>query len=448
MFLQQLIAIDLPPILAAAFSAIACAILGNYLVLRRLSLMGDAISHSVLPGIVIAFLVTSSRETLPVFIGAAIAGVLAAILIETIRHYGKIESGASMGVIFSVFFALGVLLLEQAAARSVDLDADCLLHGQLESIFWNPPRIGEGFFSASTLLLLPSEVVSSFFVMLIVFAVVGLLYKELKLASFDPLLADSLGFSSSRLYKVLMILVACSVVASFKVVGSILVIAMIICPAATARLCTDKLLTQIVLSVAISIFCVVVGYTLGAFGPLWLGYQNSINASGMIAVLSGVVLAGCALCAPQHGIIARTVRRWKLRVSVRAEDILAFLYRAEEGRWASAATGVPMHDIGLLFGKGYETFSAYRLLEQDGSIQRRGDALSLTEQGQQAAKQVVRSHRLWESYLVSKLGLKPDHVHETAERLEHFTGNELLQKVESGEGSPSVDPHGRSIPKE
>ncbi|MCB0320226.1 MAG: metal ABC transporter permease, partial [Bdellovibrionales bacterium] len=136
----QFLSIDFPPLIATTAAAIACASLGNYLILRKLSLMGDAISHSVLPGIVLAFLLSSSRDILPIFLGAALAGTLSAITIEAVRRYGRVESGTSMGVVFSIFFALGVLLMELAAARNVDLDADCLLHGQLEGIFWYPPE--------------------------------------------------------------------------------------------------------------------------------------------------------------------------------------------------------------------------------------------------------------------------------------------------------------------
>jgi len=249
----QFISIDLPAILAALFAALSCALLGNYLVLRKQALMGDAISHSVLPGIVIAFLIFNSRATEFIFIGAAVAGILTALLVEVVRKLGNVESGAAMGVVFSIFFALGVLLIERAAARSVDLDADCVLHGQLETVFWYPPNTLSKFFSFETLKLLPAEVVSSFSVFLVVAIFVLLFFKELKISSFDPGLSSALGFSATGLHYILMIFVAAAVVASFQVVGSILVIAMLICPPACARLLTDKLSIQILLSMLSSI---------------------------------------------------------------------------------------------------------------------------------------------------------------------------------------------------
>ncbi len=125
---SQFLSLDLPGLLTALCAALSCAILGSILVVRRMSLLGDALSHAVLPGIVLAFLLTQSRATTPVLIGAAVSGVLCALCIDLLRRFGRIESGAAMGVVFSIFFALGVLLIEQAAARQVDLDADFIEH--------------------------------------------------------------------------------------------------------------------------------------------------------------------------------------------------------------------------------------------------------------------------------------------------------------------------------
>src|SRR5688572_19126384 len=127
---------DFPVLAAGLLASIACAIIGSFLVLRRMSLMGDAISHAVLPGIVIAFLLSDSLAALPVFIGAAAIGVVTAALTELIHRLGRVESGASMGVVFTVLFAVGVLLLERTGGRSIHLDADCVLYGAMESVLW------------------------------------------------------------------------------------------------------------------------------------------------------------------------------------------------------------------------------------------------------------------------------------------------------------------------
>ena len=129
-------ALDLFPLAAALLAAITCGLLGNLLLLQKLSLMGDAISHGVLPGLVIGFLISGSREPLPMLAGATGAGVVTVLLVAAVRRIGRVESGAAMGVVFTVLFAVGVLLIEQAAARQIDLDAECVLHGQLETLVW------------------------------------------------------------------------------------------------------------------------------------------------------------------------------------------------------------------------------------------------------------------------------------------------------------------------
>jgi manganese/zinc/iron transport system permease protein len=297
--------IDLPAVLAALFATVSCALLGNFLVLRRQSLMGDAISHSVLPGIVLGFLVAGSRATWPMFAGATAAAVAAAVLIELVRRLGRLESGAAMGVVFSVFFAAGVLLIEQAAAHAVDLDAECVLYGQLEDILWLTPSGWASLLEPAVWADLPREVVTLACVTLICAAAVAAFYKELKITSFDPDLATTLGIPAGLFNVGLMLLVGMVAVAAFEAVGSILVIAMFICPAAAARLLTDRLSVQIWLSVLVAASCAVGGYVLAAFGPFWVGGDSSLAASGMIAVMTGVALGASVLLAPRYGVLAR-----------------------------------------------------------------------------------------------------------------------------------------------
>jgi manganese/zinc/iron transport system permease protein len=300
--------IDLPALLAAVLATVTCALLGNFLVLRRQSLMGDAISHSVLPGIVLGFLVAGSRATWPMFAGATAAAVAAAVLIELVRRFGRVESGAAMGVVFSVFFAGGVVLIEQAAAHAVDLDAECVLYGQLEDILWLAPTGWASLLEPAVWAEMPREVVTLAAVALICALAVTLFYKELKITSFDPELATTLGIPAGVFNIGLMLLVGMVAVAAFEAVGSILVIAMFICPAAAARVLTDRLAVQIGLSLVIAAFAAVSGYVLAAFGPFWLGGDSSLAASGMIAVMTGVALAAAILFGPRYGVLARRRR--------------------------------------------------------------------------------------------------------------------------------------------
>jgi manganese/zinc/iron transport system permease protein len=403
-------AIDLFPLLAATLSALLCGLLGNFLVLRRLSLMGDAISHAVLPGLVIAFIISSSRSSSAMLLGAGVAGVATVILVEVVKRLGRVEPGAAMGVVFSVLFALGVLLIEKASVRGVDLDADCVLHGQLETLALYdtvPPQV--------TMLA----------VMLIAATVfVTLFFKELRLAAFDPALATTQGFSATAMHYALMLFVAAATVASFEAVGSILVIAMLICPAATARLLTDRLLPQIVVSVVAAFLAANLGYFGASWVPSVLHAQGDVNAAGSITIAAGGLLVGALLFSPSHGVVARAVQRSRMRRSIAIDDLLASLFRREEATGA-VSTAASSAAIGAALARGL----AHRV----------SNGLELTDKGRELAKDVVRRHRLWESYLVERAGVSPDHVHETAERLEHLGVRPL-------EG-PSLDPHGREIPR-
>lgn len=410
--------LDLFPLAAATLAAVVCALLGNFLVLRRLSLMGDAISHSVLPGLVIAFLLTTSRHPAAVFAGAALAGVATVVLVELVKKLGRVEPGAAMGVVFSVLFALGVLLMRHAAADQVDLDAECLLHGDLEALeWWGAPDTIAGLWSMETLHAAPRQVRVLIVMTLLAAAFVGVFFKELRISAFDPALATAQGVHAGVMHYALMLLVAAATVASFEAVGSILVIAMLICPAATARLLTDRLRTQVALSVALACAASVIGY----FGATLIPAQfdlDSVNAAGSIAVMSGVLLAGAAVFSPSHGVLSAALRRRRVAREVAMDDLLAAVYRAEEaGAEPAIAAG-----------------AALALATRRGLVVGGG----LSDAGRTRARDLVRRHRLWERYLVDEAGYAADHVHEMAEEFEH-----TRLAPESG---ATTDPHGRPIP--
>jgi manganese/zinc/iron transport system permease protein len=432
------IGLDLFPIIAGTLAAITCGLLGNFLVLRRLSLMGDAISHSVLPGLVIAFLIASTRSPLVMFLGAAIAGVATVVLVELVKSLGRVESGAAMGVVFSILFALGVLLIEQAAARHVDLDADCVLHGQLETLVWyGAPDSWAGLLAWSTLGEVPRQVTLLALTCLVSVLFVGLLFKELRIAAFDPALATTQGFDARLMHYILMIFVAMATVASFEAVGSILVIAMLVCPAATARLLTDRLAPQIVWSVVIAGAGGIVGYFAattipGAFGA------DSVNAAGSMTLVAGGLLVVAIVASPRHGLIVRAVRRRRLAGTVARDDLVAALYRAEE----RGAPGLAERQLELLL-TGRAVAPALSYCSRAGLVQASGDTIELTDAGRAAARDIVRRHRLWEHYLVDEVGLAADHVHATAEVLEHTAVDPAAMP-----GAPTTDPHGKPIPSD
>jgi len=452
--LYSFLSIDAPAICTALFAAFSCALLGNFLLLRKLSLMGDSISHSVLPGIVTAFLLFSSRASFFVFIGAACAGVISAAVIELIKKLGRVEEGAAMGVVFSSFFALGVLLMEQAAARSVDLDSDCLLHGQLESIFWFPPSKWTEFFTLATFNEIPLILKSAVAVATFVLCFVVFCFKELTLSAFDSQLSDSLGFSSRQLHYALMIVVAISVVASFQAVGSILVIAMLICPAAVARMYTDKLKTQCIISVVVSFLGVTTGYAGAVLLPRLVNWPHALSSAGMITVMLGLFLVTSIISAPVYGLVARRARQKKLGVTVILEDIIANLYRLTEKGTAvvkeNLLPGVanPRKELNEIFEIGGSAVTkALKLGRDKGFLIGKAKNVSLSDAGIKEARRLIRAHRLWESYLVEEAGLRDDHVHSPATKLEHFTEEKLLDDLADTQKHPMKDPQGKKIPE-
>ncbi|WP_417603855.1 metal ABC transporter permease [Primorskyibacter flagellatus] len=296
----EFVALSLPPLLIGTFAAIACALPGNFLVLRRQALIGDAISHVVLPGIVVAFLVTGRIGTWPMMLGAAGAALIAVGLIELIRRLGRVDAGAAMGVTFTAMFAGGVLLLEQSDTSSVHLDVQHALYGNLESLIWLEAAGWESLLDPVALASLPPELTRITITLVAVVAFIRLLWRPLKISTFDEGFARAQGVPATLLGLALVVTAASAAVAAFDAVGSIIVIAMFICPPAAARLMTERLETQIWWSVAFACLSAVLGYVLAGYGPLWLGGQNSVSAAGMIATVSGMILAATALFAPHR----------------------------------------------------------------------------------------------------------------------------------------------------
>lgn len=295
---QDFVMLSLVPMLIGVAAAVACALPGNFLLLRRQALIGDAISHVVLPGIVVGFLLTGTVGALPMMLGAAGAALASVILIETLRRLGGIEPGAAMGVVFTAMFASGVLLLEQSAASGVHLDVQHALYGNLESLIWLDGYGWAALFDPGALAGLPPELGRMVVALVVVALFVGLFWRPLALSTFDEGFARAMGVPTALLGLALVSMAALAAVAAFDAVGSIIVIAMFICPPAAARLMTDRLGRQLAWSVGFAAGSAVIGYVLAGYGPLWLGYAHAVSAAGMIAVVSGVILAVASLFGP------------------------------------------------------------------------------------------------------------------------------------------------------
>lgn len=403
-----------------------CAILGCFLVLRRMSLLGDAISHSVLPGLAIAFLLTGKTYGLPMLLGAMALGMLTSFLTQSLHTLGKVAEDASLGVVFTSLFALGVIMLQLWASRA-HIDADCVLYGQLEYAWnirvplfgWDVPRV--------LVALAPTLVGVVLFV--------SLLWKELKIVSFDPALASAMGFRVTLVHYLLMAMVAGVTVSSFEAVGSILVVAMLVVPAATAALLTERLWSMV-------LWAVLLGAVSAVFGYLAAAALNT-NVAGMTAVVAGLQFGGAVFLAPRQGLLSKWLRQWSLAVRIAAEDVIGRLFRAEEKQVASHESAqvraTTPRDALIAWLARFQ-------LARRGYVQRTGEQLVLTHAGRAAARRIVRAHRLWESFLETHFDLPADHLHEPAERMEHFIDDELQAEIDAELAGRSVDPHGKQIP--
>ncbi len=299
----EFVQLSLTPILIGTLAAIACALPGNFLILRRQALVGDAISHVVLPGIVVAFLLTGVIATWPMMLGAAGAAIVAVILIEAVRRLGRIEPGAAMGVIFTAMFAAGVLILEQSDTSSVHIDVEHALYGNLESLIWFAADGWQSLTDAAALADLPPELPRIAAVTALIVVLMIVFWRPLKLSTFDEGYAATLGIPVSVLGFGLVIVAAVAAVAAFDAVGSIIVIAMFICPPAAARMMTNRLERQVLWSVVFAAISAILGYVFAGYGPGWFGSDNAVSAAGMIATVSGVILALAALFGPHRSRI-------------------------------------------------------------------------------------------------------------------------------------------------
>ncbi len=419
---------ELKNIIAGVCVAVPIGVLGSFLVLRRMSLLGDAISHALLPGIIGAFIFSGTRDPWAMLVGALVIGLVTAGLSSCVKQYARVPEDASLGVVFSVLFALGVVMLS-LVPRGLDFDPDCVLYGQLEFLALDSVDFGGVMLPRAMLAIVPVGVLSLAFVIA--------LYPRLKLVTFDPALAKALGVPVAIYSGAMLTLTSATVVTGFQSVGSVLVVALLAAPGATAQLLTDRLSRMLMLSGVFAASSAVVGCL--------LAIQFNVSSAGMISVVAGCQFAVAVVVAPRQGLVSRSVSRVRLAARIAREDLLATLYRAWELRQGRRADLPDVSIAGLPSARG--TLAAWQL-RRAGLIQNDPAstlALRLTEAGLAEAREVVRRHRLWETYLSSNLGLPPDHLHEPSHRLEHFAVPDVVPSPD--EAGRALDPHGREIPE-
>lgn len=371
--------------LIAAVTAVACALPGVFLVLRRVSLMSDAISHAILPGLVLAFFVTEDLASPLLIVAAAATGVLTVVLIEALGRTGRVKEDAAIGLVFPLLFSVGVVLIARFASE-VHLDVDAVLLGELAFAPFNRFVLGGTDLGPQALWVM-GPILGLSAVFLAVF------FKELKLSTFDAGLAAALGFAPTALHYGLMALVSVTAVGAFDAVGSVLVVALMIAPPATAYLLTDRLPVMLGLSAGIGALCAVAGY--------WTAHALDSSIAGAMATTCGLAFALAFAFAPERGLVAVARRRRARRRSFASTMLAVHLLHHEGTAQEARECRIPHLQEHLRWTPEFAR-QAVEAAVRDGYVRRRADpqeypqgsagsrsgqALALTERGRAYARE-------------------------------------------------------------
>ena len=403
---------------------ISCGLLGSFIVVRKMALFGDTLSHAVLPGVALGFMWNMSKDPLAIFIGATLAGLIGGALVTLIVQTTRLKEDTALGLVLASFFAVGICLLTRIQKISTGNKGglDDFLFGQAAAMGKNDITLMLG-------------------VTLLVIVAIAFFYKELLVVSFDKTFAGSVGLPVAVIHYALMMLLAFSVVIALQAVGVVLVSAMLITPAAAAYLLTDRMHVMLLLA---SIFGVAAGAT-GAFLS-FLG--NNLPTGPLMVVGASLVFVLAFLFGPRHGVISRWWRQSSRSAQVQRENTLKALYHVLEAR-SFVGEGVSLRELAERRRETIEDVrgQAQQLKKHDlATLHEDGETVHLTPDGWQRACEIVRNHRLWELYLTNEARIAPDHVHDDAEIIEHVLGEETVRQLERTLNHAKEDPHGRQIP--
>jgi manganese/zinc/iron transport system permease protein len=355
--------------LIAIVTAAACALPGVFLVLRRMAMMSDAISHTVLLGIVIGFFLVQDLKSPILVVGAAATGVLTAGLVALIERTRLVKEDAAIGLVFPALFSLAVILISRYAGN-VHLDADMVLLGELAFAPFDRLEIGGVDVGPRGLYVMGG-------ILLINLAFIVLFYKELKLTTFDAGLAAALGFAPALVHYALMGLVSITVVGAFDIAGSVLVVALIVAPPVTAYLLTERLPVMLSLSVLLG--------ASGAVGGYWLAHLLDASIAGSIATVMGGQFALAYLFAPRRGIIALALMRAHQREEFAVAMLAGHLLNHAGGGEAAAYENHLDHLNEHLRWPPAWAGKIVRRAQAEGLVELRGSQLFLTTRGAQTA---------------------------------------------------------------
>lgn len=401
-------------LIASIITGISCGLIGTFIMLRRMSLLGDALAHAVLPGVVIGFMIAGKGQ-LSIFIGAVLSGFVTVVLISYINRNSKIKEDTSIGVIFTGAFALGILLVSQL--KQVHIDLSSYLFGDVLGVS-------------------NDDIILSTIIMVLIIASVVLFYKQLLITSFDPTMAMSIGISTAAVHYFLMSLLSMTIVTSLQSVGIVLLVAMLITPPATAYLLTEKMKPLLILSAGLG--------TLSGVTGLFLSYYFNFSSGASMVLVSVSFFALAFIFSPKEGILTKAIRRRKKARFHLAEDIIKAIYKSDGIHEREKLTGIVSDDLGITPSKMNAISSQLIKL---GLLKSDNGHIRLTDTGNALALRLIRSHRLWETYITENNITDINDIHEDAEKFEHILSEELTEEIDRELGHPEKDPHGSPIPK-
>lgn len=398
------------------------AIVGSFTFLNKRSLVGDAIAHAVLPGICLGFILSGTKN--PVFLigGAFVTGWISLVLVDFITRRTRIKEDTAIGLILSVFFGFGIVLLTviQKSGNAAQSGLDHFLFGKAAAL------VGEDLYTFAA-------------VAVILLIAVFLLFKEFALLAFDKEFARAIGLPVKRIELVLTSLIVLAVVIGIQAVGVVLMAAILITPAAAARFWTDKIRVMFLLA---SIFGAVSGLA-GAY----ISYVAPAMPTGpWIVIVISVIAFISFFLAPKRGVLSRLLKQNTIRKTINDENVLKALYQlGEESKNFYAQRSVDE----IIRRRKFERenlISVLKRLRSQGYLEHTANLWGLTEVGKDRGQRVVRMHRLWELYLTTELRIAPDHVHDDADTIEHLLTPELEAELERVLNYPRTDPHNTEIP--
>ncbi len=385
------------------------ALIGSFAYLRKRALIGDAIAHSLLPGVCLGFILAGEKNPMMLLAGAFVTGLASTFLVDRIVNRTKIKQDAAIAIVLSVFFGLGIVLLTwiQNTAGGQHGGLDHFLFGQAAAMGQN-----------DALLL------GTVFVIVLIALIVC--YRLFVLVSFNSDFAKSAGAPVKTAEFLLTSLTVLAVASGIQAVGVVLMSALIITPAAAARFWTSKLLTMLVIAVVISV--------LSGFGGAYVSYVSGNMPTGpWIVIFLTAITAISILLSPQRGMLASYLRKLRTRKKILVENILKAIYAHHEQRhgelelnhWISASEILEIRHFDTA-----ELTAALKHLQRSGFVVLTENKFALTESGKKASKRVVRLHRLWEQYLLTRTNIAADHVHSGAEAIEHILSPEIELELE------------------